>query len=347
MKLCFHGILTEKGSRVFLLGGNMKKTGLLFLLLSTAAWSQAPNEALVPDAAAPQGTYPTSATFPIQRVQMPTYADVYCAGFINRQTLPDANFVAGGLQTPSTTKFVRGDVVYLEGSGYTAGAQYEIIRALRDINEYEMFPGQRKLLKATGQAYEEVGRVRVVDTRGKTAIALVEYSCDPVNPGDTAIPFAEKTMLSFHPPVRFDRFLPTSSKVSGRIVMGKDFDSELGTGQKIYINVGANQGVKVGDYFRAVRNYEEDLHDPVDSLSFRASVSEDTQKKQPSFDPAMFEKGNGPVIHVKDLPRRAVGEVVVIGVTPTTATGMIVFAMEDIHAGDGVELDEQTQPKAQ
>jgi len=185
---------------------------------------------------------------------MPTYADVYCAGFINRQTLPDAHFVGGGLETPSTTKFVRGDIVYLYGSGYTPGAEYEIIRALRDINEYEMFPGQRKLLKSTGQPYMEVGRVRIVDTRSKTAVAHVEYSCDPINLGDTAIPFAEKTMVAFHPPLRFDVFLPTGSKVSGRIVMAKDFDAELGTGQKVYINVGSNQGVKVGDYFRAVRN---------------------------------------------------------------------------------------------
>lgn len=285
----------------------------------------------------------SSANFPIQRVEMPTYADVYCAGFINRETLPDANFVEGGLQTPGTTKFVRGDVVYLKGSGYSAGAQYEIVRALRDINEYEMFPGQRKLLKATGHPYEEIGRVRVIDTRSKAAVALIEYSCDPINPGDTAIPFAEKPMVSFHAPLRFDRFLPTSSKISGRIVMGKDFDSTLGTGQKVYFNVGSNQGVKVGDYFRAVRNYEEDLHDPVDSLSFKAAISEDTQMKQPSFDPGLWEKSNGPVIHVRDLPRRAVGEIVVIGTTPTTATGMVVFAMEDVHAGDGVEMDDETQ----
>ena len=126
--------------------------------------------------------------------------------------------------------------------------------------------------------------------------------------------------------------------------MGQGFRlSVLGTGQKVYINVGANQGVKVGDYFRAVRTYEADLNDPVDSLSFKAAISEDTQKKQPSFDPNMFTKGNGPVIHVRDLPRRAVGEIVVIGTTPTTATGMIVFAMEDVHAGDSVELDEQTK----
>ena len=83
--------------------------------------------------------------------------------------------------------------------------------------------------------------------------------------------------------------------------MGKDFDSELGTGQKLYINVGANQGVKIGDFFRAVRSYEADLDDPVDSLSFKAAIAEDTQMKTPSVDPAMFTKGNGPVIHVKRL----------------------------------------------
>jgi hypothetical protein len=36
-----------------------------------------------------------------------------------------------------------------------------------------------------------------------------------------------------------------------------------------------------------------------------------------------------------------VGELVIIGTTPTTATGMVVFAMEDVHLGDGVEMDEQ------
>jgi hypothetical protein len=314
----------------------MKKTGLLMLLIATAGWAQSANlTAEVPD-----GTAPTTASFPTERVQTPTYADLYCAGFIDKQTLPDANFVAGGLQTPSTTKFTRGDIIYLQGTGYTAGAEYEIVRALRDVNEYEMYPGEKKLLKETGQPYEEVGRVKIVDTRSKTAIAQIEYACDGVNPGDTAIPFAEKLSVNFHAPARFDRFLPATSKVSGRIVMGKDFDSTMGTGHKLYINVGANQGVKVGDFFRAVRSYDADLNDPVDSLSFKAAIAEDTQKKTPSVDPHMFTKSNGPVIHVRDLPRRAVGEMVIIGVTPTTATAMIVFAMEDVHAGDGVELDQ-------
>jgi hypothetical protein len=316
----------------------MKKTGLFVLLLTTAVWAQSGPDANSADA--PQGTSPTTASFPTMRVQTPTYADLYCAGFISKQTLPDANYVAGGLQTPTTTKFTRGDLIYLHGSGYSAGAEYEIVRALRDVNEYEMYPGQRKLLKAAGQPYQEIGRVKIVDTRNRSAIAQVEYSCDGANPGDTAIPFAEKQSVTFHEQIHFDRFLPSGNRVSGRIVMGKDFDSVLGTGHKLYLNVGANQGVKIGDFFRAVRSYDADLHDPVDSLSFKAAIAEDTQKKMPSIDPAMFTKGNGPVIHVRDMPRRAVGEIVIISVTNTTATGMVVFSLEDMHAGDTVELDQ-------
>lgn len=317
----------------------MKKTGLFVLLLATAAWGQA-----LPDLStvqAPEATVPTPNSFPVERIAQPTYADLYCAGFISKHVLPDADYIAGGLETPTTTKFVRGDIVYLHGAGYTPGAEYEIIRELRDQNKYEMFPGQTKVLKETGQPYQEVGRVKVIDMRSKAAIAEVEYSCDGINPGDTAIPFVEKQQIASHGPIRFDRFLPANgSKVSGRIVMAKDFDSQVGTGQKVYVNVGSNQNVKIGDYFRVVRSYEADLKDPVDSLSFRAAIAEDTQKKMPSFDPEMFEKENGPVIHVRDLPRRAVGEIVIIGVTDTTATGMIVFANENVMAGDGVELDQ-------
>ena len=308
------------------------------LLIATSAWAQSGSDSSATDA--PQGTVPTSASFPIERVPTPTYADVYCAGFISKRTLPDANFISGGLETPTTTKFAKGDLVFLQGSGYSAGAEFEIVRALRDVNEYEIFPGQKKLLKATGQPYEEVGRVRIIDTRSHTSIGQIEYSCDGINPGDTAIPFTEKATFNFRGPIKFDRFLPPSNKASGRIVMGKDFDSELGTGQKVYINVGGNQGVKVGDYFRAVRSYDADLKDPVDSLSFKAALAEDSQLKTPSVDPNLFTKSNGPVIHVRDLPRRSVGEILILSVTPTTATGMIIFALEDVYAGDGVELDQ-------
>jgi hypothetical protein len=319
----------------------MKKTRLLLILcLAIAVHGQNPAPANQTALVAPPGTQPTTLSFPFERIQTPTAVDLACAGFVSKQLVANANFVAGDLYTPSDTKNSNGEVVYLAGKGYEVGQKYTIVRELRDPNRYEIFAGQHTLLKTMGQPYSELARVRIIDTRSKMAIAEIEMSCDPVNPGDYVIPYVEKPAIAFHPPLRFDRFLPSSGKLTGRIAMAKDFDSEIGPGDKVYMNVGSNQGVKPGDYFRAVRTYEADVHDPVDSLSFKASTSEDTQAKQAVFEPNFLNKTGGPEIHVRDLPRRAVGEVVVISTTPTTATGMVVFAMESVHLGDGLELDQ-------
>ncbi|MGA2979022.1 MAG: hypothetical protein ABSD76_05480 [Terriglobales bacterium] len=319
----------------------MNKTGLLLLLIGTAtmtAVAQQSTTAVTPDAS---GIVETSVNTPFVRFQTPTAADINCAGFLTKERVPDANYVNGGLQTPADTKFGIGDLVYLAGSGYQAGQLYSVVRELRDINEYEIYPGQRKVLAAAGRPYGEIGRVRVVDTRSHSAIAQVEFNCDPINPGDLVLPFVEKPPVTFRVPEHFDRFAPPNGKLSGRIVLGKDFDGFLGTGMKLYLNLGSNQGVKVGDYFRVVRSYSATLHDPVDSLSFKASTSEDTQMREPSFDANRFTKSKGPNIHVADLPRRAVGELVVLNVTPTASSAMVVFALEDVHAGDSVERDDQ------
>jgi hypothetical protein len=318
----------------------MKKIGLLLILcLAVAAQGQ---QAMPADAASPDGTVASNVNFPTEQIATPNRSDLYCAGFVNKQLLPDANYVAGGLDTPSTAQYSDSrEVLYLTGKGYEVGKLYTVVRELHDPNRYEMFAGQDTMLKAMGYPYAELATVKIIDTRNKMAIAHIELACSPVVPGDTVVPYVDKSSVSFHPPMHFDRFVPANNKLSGRIVMAKDFDSELGTGMKVYMNLGANQGVKVGDYFRAVRSYEADLHDPVDSLSFKASTAEDTQANPPSIDQKMFTKNKGPVIHVADFPRRAVGEIVVVSTTPTTSTGMIVFALEDMHLGDGVELDQQ------
>lgn len=321
----------------------MKKTGLLLLLVASLACAQSTPLLTSTMAAAPgtNGIVDTTASVPFVRYQTPTQADIYCAGFIAKDRVPDANYVNGGLETPTDTKFEIGEIVYLTGTGYQAGQLYSIVRELRDLNEYEIYPGMRKMLAAIGHPYGEIGRVRVLDTRSHTAIGQVEFSCDPINPGDVVMPFVEKPPVTFRVPGHFDRFAPANGKLIGRVVLGKDFDTVLGTGMKVYLNVGSNQGVKVGDYFRVVRSYTADLQDPVDSLSFKAQISEDTQMHSPTFEANFLTRGKGQNIHVGDLPRRAVGEVVVVGTTPTSASAMVVFALEDVFAGDTVELDEQ------
>ncbi len=322
----------------------MKKTSLLLVLclacLAIGVSAEQPTSP--PDQSpAPNGTQATNLNFPMERVVNPTRSDLNCAGFVSPTRVPDANYIMGGLETPNTTHYGDGEIVYLNGKGYELGRRYSVVRELRDPNRYEMFPGQFAMIRAMGAPYADLGIVRVLDVRGAHAIAEIEFGCSPIVPGDVVIPYVEKAKLPLHPPMLFDRFAPPNGKASGRIVLAKDFDTELGTGMKVYLNLGANQGVKVGDYFRAVRSYETDLHDPVESLSFKASTAEDSQAKPPVLERGMFSGGKGASISVADFPRRAVGEVVVLSTTPTTATGMIVFALEDVHLGDGVELDPQ------
>ena len=88
-------------------------------------------------------------------------------------------------------------------------------------------------------------------------------------------------------------------------------------------------------------DWRADLQDPVDSLSFKTPIYDPTQMKQAAIDPNWMTKTGGPMIHVDDMPRRAVAEIVVVGTTPATSTGMIVFAMEPLLVGDKVELDPQ------
>ena len=320
----------------------MKKTGILLVLLAAvAAYAQQSDSTAAMDG--PSGTAPTSVSFPFERIQTPTHADLYCAGSINAQKLPNANFVAGGLQTPNTTRYTTGQLVYLEGSGYQVGQEYTVLRETVNPSKHEIFKGQDHMLHSLGQPYADEGLVKIVDTRQKVAVGQIEYACDGILPGDILVAYAERPAVNFHPPVRFDRYFPAGAKTSGRIVMARDFDGLVATGSKVYLNVGSNQGVKPGDYFRAVRLYSADKNDEADTLSFAATEIDDTQKNPVALDPDFLKHSKGGVVHTAGLPRRAVGEIVVLSSTPTTATGMVVFALEEVHVGDGVELDDQQQ----
>lgn len=315
------------------------KRALFFLLplMAGLSWAQ---QGTPSDEPTPSGTAATVINFPVEKVQTPSFADLYCAGSL-RKAESKSNFVTGGTESPFNTNFGNGEAIYLHGKGYEVGQQYTVIRELKDLNRYELFPGQFASVKAAGHPYEELARVRIIDTRPRMAIARIEFSCDSVGPGDLVVPFEEKKLVNFHPPLRFDRFALANGQVSGRILLAKDFDSELGTGGTVYVSIGANQGLKVGDFLRAERLGTAVTHDEVDSLSFRADSYEMTQNEPPVINPTYLDRGHGPVIHTDDMPRRGVGEIVILGTTPTTATGMIVFSLEPVHVGDTVELDQQ------
>ncbi len=294
----------------------MKRLALLLALCAPLAFSQ-------------QGAPKQARSNLTERVQAPTYSDMYCAGFISKESYAKGNYVVAGAESPNQTQFRQGDIVFLDGSGYQEGAQFSIVRELHDPNRSRAYYGQTAAMAAVGQPYAELGRVRVTALRGKTAIAQVEFSCAPIVAGDIVQPFQEKPPVAYLGKTAFDRFPADTGSVTARIVMAKDFDYILGTGQKVYISAGADKGVKVGDYFRAVRDYDPAKMGELDALSYKVQQSEETQKHNVRV----------PKERYAELPKRALAEMIVLNVTPTSSTAMITYALESVTVGDSVELE--------
>jgi hypothetical protein len=297
----------------------MRKLALLLVLCAPLAFSQ--QEA---------GTAPARGrTNLVERVQAPSYSDMYCSGFITKQAQPGDSYVIAGAESPNQTQFSQGNTVFLEGGSYQEGSRLSVIRELRDPNRSRAFPAQAAAIADVGIPYAELGRLRVTAIRGKTAIAVIEFSCAPIVAGDIVSPFQEKPPVVFRPKTAFERFPASAGSVSGRVVMAKDFDYVVGTGQKVYISAGADKGVKVGDYFRAVRNYDPLKVGEVETLSYKVTQSEETQKYGTPVTKGKYA----------ELPKRALAEMIVINVTPTTSTAMITFSVENVTVGDDVELE--------
>ena len=264
----------------------------------------------------------------VEKEFLPTYSDLNCAGFISNEKYNPGNYLMAGAESPAATQFGQRDTVFLEGSGYAAGQRYSILRALKDPNRYPPYIGQRLEISKAGQPYQEMGHVLVTAIRGNKAIATVEFNCTPMVAGDLVVPFIEKEPVHFRKAGAFERFPTETASITGQIMLAKDFDVVVGTGAKVYLNVGSSQGVKIGDYFRAVRSYDPAKQDPVEALSFKVPQSEDTMKKQAKIPNSKYA----------ELPKRALGEMIVLSVTPTSATAMITNVVEHINVGDLVEI---------
>lgn len=300
----------------------MKKLSLLLMLvLSVAVWAQEQ------PAAAPSA--PQKFTSNISERQLaPTYSDMYCAGFVSKEDIPTTNHIIAGYNAPHETRYTSGQFVYLVGAGYAVGNRYSILRKVQDPNHQEMFPGQNKLLAKSGIEYAELGRIAVDRIEKDVAVGTVEFSCQALVPGDLVVPFQEKPTVKFREKkVKFEEFVPYSG-TAGRIIGAKEFDQVLGTGSKVYVNIGANKGLHPGEYIRITRNYDPNAMDPVDRLSLYPPNSEDTSVKPPAIKNSDLKK----------LPYRGVGEAIILSVTPETATAMVTLAIEDIQVGDVVEV---------
>jgi hypothetical protein len=256
------------------------------------------------------------------------YSTVYCSGFVTDQKVPDATRVVSSEQSNIKLIFARGDYVTInrgQDKGVRVGDRYSVVRPETDPAEVNWFKWQAKLMKAMGTHYLDAGQLRVVNVQAKTAIAEVTLSCDYMQRGDIALPFQERPEPAFKDAATFDHFAPISGKPVAMIVQSRDYQQSAGQGNTVYVNLGTEKGVKVGDFFRIFR-YQGTL----------AELSPQTK----DFQDRLYGFGSSPSRYRwNDLPREVLGEGVVINVSRNASTVFVTFSSADVYAGDYVEVE--------
>lgn len=258
-----------------------------------------------------------------------TRNDLYCSGFLTKEKVDGLHVVSGGLESPNATRFVRGDLIFLKGATYQPGNRVSIVREYRSPDRVELYKGAKKLLKEAGQPYFDLGYARVIEIRGELAVAKIEFSCDSIDVGDLVIPFVERPQVMVRDHSTMDRFPTTESDLNGKVVLAGESDQFATSGRKVYLNLGWQQGVKVGDYFRVTRSYSPDETDESDRGAYAKSEVDDTQKHELKLSKKQYE----------EMPRRVLGEIVVLSATQTSSTAMVTFMLEPMHSGDVVERE--------
>jgi hypothetical protein len=256
------------------------------------------------------------------------YSTVYCSGFVSDQKVPDATRVVSGEQSNVKVLFGRGDYVTInrgQDKGVRVGDRYSVVRPESDPSGVNWFKWQVKLLKAMGTHYLDAGQLRVVNVQSKTATAQVTLSCDYMQRGDIALPFQERPEPTFKDAGAFDHFAPVSGKPVAMVVQARDYQQSAGQGNTVYVNLGTNKGVKVGDYFRIFR-YQGTL------------VELAPQTK--GFQDRLYGFGSSPGrYNWNDLPREVLGEGIVLNVSRNSSTIFVTYSTADIYTGDYVEVE--------
>lgn len=267
---------------------------------------------------------PQAALTPSQ----PDASSVYCSGFVTDQKVPDEMRLVSGEQSNYKVVFARGDYVHINrgtSQGVKEGDRFMVVRPQGDPLEVPWFKWQSKLMKAMGAPYIDAGQIRVVKAQPNVSVAEVTFSCGYMQRGDIIRPFEERQVAPYKEPAKFDHFGPVSGKPVAMVVAGKDFHNASGLNDAVYVNLGTNQGVKVGDYFRVFR--------------YQGSMAELVPQTK-GYQYALYGFGSDPKRYEwNDLPREVVGEGIVLNTSRNSSTVMITFSSSEIYAGDYVEIE--------
>lgn len=287
----------------------------------------------------------------VRELRVATGSNLYCAGYIQRAKVNTAFEIVGADDEKDQFIYSENDYVYLSRGGRQGVKVGDKFSVIRPRGRFETDLSKKKNL---GYYVQEVGMVEVVAVKNNVSVARVTTSCDNLLLGDLLEAVPNRMSPVFEPRPALDIFANPTGKARGRIILARDGQELIGREQIVYIDLGNEDNIKVGDYLTIYRplgtgNVVDTDDIPDETMNARSEGYQSDEYEGGKYSNMAPRKSGdtarGDIVTTSDAKegrpgdlRKIVGEMMIVNVKEKTATAVITRTASEIHTGDRVEL---------
>jgi Flagellar assembly protein T, C-terminal domain len=275
--------------------------------------------------------------------------NLYCAGFVQTGPVSTENRIIGAENEQEKFNYSQNDYMYINMGANKGVREGDMFSVIRPRGRVESRWTKKDEL---GFYVQEVGALEIVSVKPEVSVARIKTSCSSFLLGDLVQPVAQRTspVIAMRPVI--DRFAVPSGKASGRIVLARDNQEMITRDQIVYVDLGADDRVQVGDNLTVYRRLGKGhlfISDEDEAVSARDEGFHSSEYRGGKFSNQAARKSGskarGHVVTTEKAKegrpsglRKIVGEAVVVNVKERTATVVITRTAQEIHTGDWVEI---------
>ena len=275
--------------------------------------------------------------------------NLYCAGYVQNSAIDTSRKIVGAVDEQDGFQYAENNVMYINmgaSRGVRVGDVMSVVRPRGQVKTRWTRKG------SLGFYVQEVGAVEVIRVKPEVSVVRVKTSCDSILLGDLVQPSQVRVSPLHTQRPALDLYGDPSGKAVGRLFMARDGIDLIGRENIVYIDLGAEDNVSVGDHltiFRPLGKGNLFISDEDESVAARSEGFQSDEYRGGRFSNQAARKSGeharGKVVTTEkakeDRPgnlRKVVGEMVILNVKERTATAVITRTAQEIHPGDWVEV---------
>ena len=274
--------------------------------------------------------------------------NVYCAGYVQSSPIDTSRKIVGGVEEQEQFLYSQNNVVYINAGankGVQVGDMMSVVRPRGQVKTRWTRKG------SLGFYAQEVGALEVIRVKAEVSVAKVRTSCDNLLLGDLVQPMQTRIAPEYKQRPALDLFADPNGKAVGRLFMARDNAEVITRDYIVYVDLGAEDNVQVGDHltvFRPLGDGNPYFGDWGESVSARDSGFQSFEYRGGRFSNQAARKtgenAKGKVVTTdaakddRPIIRKVVGEMVILNVKERTATALVTRTAQEIHTGDWVEV---------